>query len=436
VNEFDSENETEDLDEESELTQGEAECISAAAEGSKYISQDRKFLENEEIPGLPRLDLEEQTNDSSQECTDRPATAYDTQRQQLLELAEGRFSGQQLQTFQSDMRAFEQRLSSGNPRMTAEQIARTYDQVIRLMSSTGDRQQLMATIGGQVLRNAATPSGIEQFPFPTCQTAVQENILYSKNPERAAQIVADIALTGSHRYTVSDRGRTYTIDSESRTPAFEEAVRYPPPDNHRSMASQLFQVTAANMAMDSIGWNSRYIQRPGEHVGLYDMSTTPPRKEKWKVGHRDVQIGMANVLGLGADGMFIAPHSDLEPPINQFRYFRTEQELGTALAQAQANNRMPIVLSVAHTSAPNGNHLEWAGAHVVVIRSYQAGPPPRVEYDDQLGSRRDRLGSNAISLNQIFRMTQFPDNIGTVNSDGLNAYDAFWEEQRRRRPRR
>src|SRR5262249_32259795 len=132
---------------------------------------------------------------SKSDATDetRPGNQrMEQQRQRLCELAQQRFSGTQLQTFLDQMPTFERRIGSGPPPLTADNVARTYEQIARLLSDTGPRRELNATIGAQVLGNAANPAAIDQFPFPTCQTAVMEKRMYTRRPEEAARLVADM----------------------------------------------------------------------------------------------------------------------------------------------------------------------------------------------------------------------------------------------------
>src|SRR5262249_6199637 len=149
---------------------------------------------------------------------------------------------------------------------------------------------------------------------------------------------------------------------------------------------------------------------------------------KWTAGLITNQLAMAEALGINAPCVFVFRHDPENRNTDQrVTYFRNEQQLETALATAQRNNQMPIILEVAFTNNPNGgNGRQFAGSHVVTIRSYQPGPPARVEFDDQVGSGRDRLGANALSISDVYQMTIPPTNFQNVDQSNFDEIEEWW----------
>lgn len=129
--------------------------------------------------------------------------------------------------------------------VTPAQKEATLAQIDRLLSHRGDstvNSKHFPNIALQILKHAAEPNDINQGKHWTCQTVTMQEILFMRNPEKAAAVVVDGALTGT--YTASDGVKT-KVSADSLKPGKEEVAIYPGVED-RTHASQIFQVLVTN----------------------------------------------------------------------------------------------------------------------------------------------------------------------------------------------
>lgn len=160
-----------------------------------------------------------------------------------------------LSTFRA--RATAQGLPESSVAETLLHISRVLDPV-RLVDPA--RKQVngeMSITALGMMRNAADPTAIDQGGHNTCNVNTVECRLYSREPQVAVKVVADVAITGEFRTADNTvvRPRTLTPDGEAKA--------YPTPDGWRNYASQIFQVTAIN-----IHWNRKDTLPGGKFAGL------------------------------------------------------------------------------------------------------------------------------------------------------------------------
>ncbi len=167
-----------------------------------------------------------------------------------------------------------------------EEIAKTYREIRRLIEAPGNpdlpmiKEKHRILMAGQVLHQAAHPEDVSQGSYGTCNVTTIESRLYVKNPSEAAKLVTDVATTG--KYTTKGdppRSEPVTVDftkpperMASLKPHGDSARPHVPGENHRSYASQIFQVTAVNIHYEKAnakdGTDIRYEQRkPGPDKG-------------------------------------------------------------------------------------------------------------------------------------------------------------------------
>jgi hypothetical protein len=171
----------------------------------------------------------------------------------------------------ADMTAFEKRAKEQG--LTSETVARTYNQVSRLLETSNEQplpaHKLRAAL--DIMAIAADPSSNNQGAHNTCNVTALENRLFTRQPDLAAGLVADVAATGKYKAT---DGTTVTLDKESLTiqPEELEAANRPRGENYRNYASQLFQVTAINLLYErenrQTGGRKHYVQGcDDDHTG-------------------------------------------------------------------------------------------------------------------------------------------------------------------------
>lgn len=324
-----------------------------------------------------------------------------------------------------DMDSFERRARTAG--LSDQQIADTYTQTTRLLSTTTSTFSLeqRTKIAEQVIRNAARPTGIDQGRHGTCNVAVVESRLYAKTPEAAAKLVADIATTGS--FTTQD-GSIITPTGRSLTPD-DEAGSNPPGDGKRGLASQIFQVTAANvhwqrMHVTPDGVLSRrgaitYEQIPSKRSSfsgdtgerVLDYSVNPPRETtKYKQGPSlsvSDLIGISNQITGKAESGFVIENKVFGG--NGTVHVTSPRELEQAINDARQNGKLPAFIRV-HTgnepflSDSGGAFTRQRGVwHVVSITNFDARTK-KVTIDNQWGSRGDKT----IDLDKLYKATLEP----------------------------
>jgi LysM repeat protein len=145
------------------------------------------------------------------------------------------------------------------------ELAETYKHVSELLeqkSTVKDMTpELQRNIAEQVLRNAAivNPSPIDQGQHMTCGLASEEGRTYNRSPAEAARLVSEAALTGKYHTTLSKT--EVTIDPHSLVPGKgSEEAGNPPTANNRCLASQIFEVTAANVYFAANNQDVQYRQ--------------------------------------------------------------------------------------------------------------------------------------------------------------------------------
>lgn len=347
---------------------------------------------------------------------------------ELERLAEEKISDpERLAKFRADMLRFEDRIKTlRGDGLPGFEIDATYEQIGRLLKAEGDKPlspEQRVVLAEQVLSQAASPKSIDQGHHNTCNVATIESRLYTQDPTRAAQMVTDVALTG--KFTGYGDVEV-TINPNSLQPD-KDASRNPPRDGDRSHASQVFQVTAVNMAYQMKKadghWEGKYVYeqyKPGEKDGagntvgrppadggqrLIDYSKTPPEEKKDFNTNKPIRRPDISDDDIIKVICAITDESKFDPILidhkvnaqdNQLtRKVDSEHELNATLLEAVRNGKLPIIVSV-------NSHIEpfWSdsdgqlaagssGAHVVTITRYDAGPPARVGIDNQWGTHSD-----------------------------------------------
>jgi hypothetical protein len=331
-----------------------------------------------------------------------------------------------LKTFQDNMHLLEERAKKAG--VSPGQLAQTYLQEDTLLTSVGDMQtdtDDRRALAEQVMSQAADPGKVRQGAYNTCGAAGLEVEAYTKHPESAARLVADVALTG--QYTALD-GTTVRIDPtpQGRSLTDDAArVRKDPEPTDRSYASQLFQVAAVNVALDQVFKNDK----------VYDRAVY--MQKSYVLGNQRIEDGIYQYKK-NKDSEYVAPfpglaseyvarahdaivgHDDLVimhlPEAAQTNFnaqtpvIQSEAQLNQILAHAN----MPALILVNADNAPfedwakdkNGRYLDHKDlAHFVVVNGYKAGPQPAAELYNTQG-RTDPFGQGGeLSVHDLYQAT-------------------------------
>lgn len=357
------------------------------------------------------------------------------ERARLNDRLEERFANdpEALDRAQQDMAAFERRAARQNPPLSQEEIAKTYDQVSKLLESTGEQpvsQADRAKLAEQVLHQAAHPNEVRQGSHGTCNVASVENRIYNRDPSAAARVVTEAATTG--QVTMAD-GRVVQVPAASLQPD-TQGIHHPSPDGERSHASQIFQVVAVNDRYDR---QNRSTTPPGQiryeqdtptgpnDTGerLWDYSTTPRQPATDAAGNQLSPPGVptGELQNISND---ITGKTETGFAIVNGRYgdantvkVRSAEELGQTLEQMKREGKLPAIIWVDAQNEPfftdsgAGTNGGSGGAHVVTITDYDPATG-RAQVDNQW----DQADDHEVSIHDLYRATLPSTDSATISS--------------------
>lgn len=398
------------------------------------IYPDQKIIIPGEVPEEVEPPKEEPKPPEEEKESDEKA--------KLLKEAKESFGDEpgKLKEFNKDVEAFENRAKTeGLPK---EEVDNTFKEVRRLLEAEGDtplNEAQREKLGRQIIDQAAHPTTIDQGKYNTCNMNTVEVRTYTRKPASAAKVVTDVALTGE--YTALD-GTNVKVDATPHGDSKSDRDW----DGYRSHASEIFQVTTANVYLEQENQTKsppgklRYEQRdsiPGEPrgEGLFDYSTTPPKFIKDSPNIRVDNIGkLADVYKAvtGEDGGdMIVGHdrfvTDRAPSVERIS---TEEGLNEYLTEQKRKGNFPVVVAVETTNEPFWTDSGRAtaggsgGGHVVTITDYEPGPPAKVAIDNSWGTDDDHDASDPVDVHDLFIAMQRPkDGVKVIENDVKEARD-------------
>lgn len=336
-------------------------------------------------------------------------------RSRLTELAIRSMIPEDVKALTDSMKAFEVRARERG--LPDKEVASTYSHVSRLLEATGetplttDRRHRLAL---QVAAYAAVPTDISQGINSTCSVASIESAVYTINPSDAARIVVDIATTGRH---TTRTGHEIVVDPSPRTEAARyEGIRR---DGDREHASEIFQITAANVFYRSTGQTFRYDQVPtvgtsdsGER--LFDTAGLGVMRDFPGLSDGDIAATARLITGHDRIGVIHSEGYARSHPIVDKA--ASLEELNTLLLRAKEEGRLPLIVRVNAVLEPFARYgsdlkpadLTTSGVHVVTITDYHPGPPPKVNLDNSWKERDDFLGDKRLSVEDLWKGMQLP----------------------------
>jgi len=325
--------------------------------------------------------------------------------------------------FKADMAAFESR--AGQAGLDASEVAKTYQNVRQLIEFSGQGavdQPGRIKAAEQALHHAAYPTQIDQGRHDTCNVATVEVRTFMRNPSAATKLIADVATTGS--FTSAD-GTKIAVDAKSLK-TDEESSQNPTPDRERSYASQIFQITAANVywqrqEADPAGnyatkGSLRFEQDPSKR-GYFTNDTGERLMAYWSNPPKELSKGPAmgasalkdiadQITGNNDDGFVIENKIKGGPNTVQVA---SEKDLRDALSNIKKAGHLPAIIRV-HTgnepflSDQGGTLSRSKGVwHVVSITAFdeQTG---KVSIDNQWGKSSD----HQIKISDLYNATLEP----------------------------
>jgi|GEM_PF-749838 len=364
---------------------------------------------------------------------ERPSEA----RTKLLEAAERSYADNpgKFDAFKEQVEKFEER---GKRDGLSDQVMDdTYDNVRRLLEFEGETPttaEQRERLAEQVMTQAANTNLIDQGHHNTCNMNTVEVRTYTRNPDDASRLVADVATTG--KYTTTD-GIEVTIDPTPHNDSKSER-RW---DGDRSHASEIFQVTAANVRLEQDNRKTdppgqlRYEQHdrvpgtPGSGEAIMDYSQDPPKK----VGTSpDINVGnvgklrdvYASITGDHESEIVVGHDKFVTDTSDGVKRVGSEEAFNAFLSEAKDSHKLPLIVAV-HTS----NEPFWSdsgggaaggsgGGHVVMITDYEAGPPSKVTIDNSWGTRNDHDASKAVDVHDLYASMMRPqDALDLMNQD-------------------
>lgn len=316
----------------------------------------------------------------------------------------------------------------------AEQTAETYKQTARIFEASDNpkvplKEKDRTAIAEQIIHQAANPTSIDQGYHNTCNVATIETKLYTVEPSRAAEVIANVATTGKHQIP-GPPPLDVEVDPNSIKPD-REARTNPPKDGQRSHASQIFEVAAVNSfyaysnSLQNPPGKIRYEQHepgkaPDTGERLMDYSKNPPVR----IRSKDDDGKLIDSPELTNDQLYFLEHQlrasnpDGTYLSNDRRDFNStfienDKQLESELARLKEQGKLPVTISVHTDNYPfHSDGGESAGGkgdwHVVTITDYHPGPPARAEIDNQWGSDDDRFGDRSLPVKDIFNAMRDP----------------------------
>lgn len=284
--------------------------------------------------------------------------------------------------FASNMAAFKMRAKLNG--YTDFSVVETLLNVSRVLdpqtrTKHGDPQ----LIARGMMRNAADPTSIDQGGHNTCNVTTLECRMYTREPQAATKVVADVVINGEFKTADGTIVRPRTLVPDG------EALADPTPDGSRNYASQVFQITAIN-----VHWNRRDTLPGGKEAGkgnisycqggpgepaeyLLNCSKMPPEIHRFSTidsshpwmdlnGISDVneQITGRPSSNFGIERWYVSGENRGCFKVSSLQEFKDRLE---KMAQERA---FPVVLVVDAAKKPIGSGDGGFGPHVVTITNY------------------------------------------------------------------
>ncbi|MBI1272254.1 LysM peptidoglycan-binding domain-containing protein [bacterium] len=348
-------------------------------------------------------------DDLSEHAEIQSTDAPDDAMQGALDAARERMgeNSPEFEQFQRDAQEFARRTD-----VSREEIRRSFEQVERMLTADSAvlSQQDRNLLAQNFMHHAKDPSNIDQGHYNTCNATTMQERLFSKDPSKAAEILATTAINGSWK---APDGKKIKIDPASLVP-MPESRTSPPADGTRSFATQVLNNVLINDILQRRSPPQTYSQlsmnadgtplAPGDNgERLYEKDGSEVRNPDGSfyrspgVFSGEMSMGLRRLTG-DKRTVISNPASD---PDKNLTHVRSAEELGKTLEQMQRDGKLPAIILVdADHPSFGGSGDGTPGWHVVTIRGYDP-ETGEVQISNQWGSAYDR----PMSLDDLFAST-------------------------------
>lgn len=272
--------------------------------------------------------------------------------------------------------------------------------------------RLAVACAEQIIAHAARPTEIDQGNHPTCAAACVEVRTYMRHPAAAARLLADMAVNGYYRGSLT--GKELQIDPISML-AHQEATRLVPQNENRGIASQIFQVAAYNMMYKLAGKDLEFKQEEinqlnprGDHMyGDRANTTVPVNHDNWVLDAYSEIVGRKEPSWIVSQSWFHKFKAN-----ERGLKVDSEEQLKDLIQTAARTGNFPLVICVDTRNSTftmgsaKQDGSKNGGLHAISIVGIRGD---KIELDNQWGNEDDRLGRQALSIKEVFSMMNNPD---------------------------
>jgi len=303
---------------------------------------------------------------------------------------------ERLTHFRVGMSQFAQRAAEMH--LPQSEISALYSNIDRLLEphSGGplsvERRLILAE---QVMEHASNPFRISQGSHESRIINALEVRMFDKNPSAAAALIADVALTGSFR---TKDGQTFRINAAPHDSSTSEFVY----EDTRSHASEIFQVTAANILAEQENRALRGTNHGGQNLRFEQRQSSPQNPTGDTLVAYDPQGRAAKVLAFApyeattknagqlADtyaaitgkveaGTFIGRDDVITDQSPNITHIANVSDLERRLSEAKAEGKFPVTMFVNSANEPfwsDSHGVDGDNGHVVNITDFVPGTGP------------------------------------------------------------
>lgn len=315
------------------LDQARKETYSSKGDSVVAVARDKQvqFLDTSDMPWFQKSSANQVENQKAR--LERYASSHPEKGEEL----------------RANLRDFEERMK-GRPdgdRQMAEVL-----QSVNSLLEASDKAALRPAasreaVAAQILKHSAHPGELNQGPFNSCAFATMETEAYSRQPGKAAQLVASTALTGKFEAHDGTRGKldSATLNNwvHELPKGMEQLKDRLPPRDH---ASQIFQAVAFNVKLDNGESKLQFSLRPGDTYSPNGETVTSPDSAgenqiyKYLPNVYDYPSVYERLMGQKANGVVT-----IEDAANG-------DELQAQLQKLKADGKMPVAILVNSLSTP------------------------------------------------------------------------------------
>jgi hypothetical protein len=315
--------------------------------------------------------------------------------------------------FKANMRKFEERAESQH--LPDDEVAATYKAEARLLyanigsADVNNRHRLAQ----QVMEQAANPNKARTGMFSgTCLFSNLESILYSRQPSKAADLIAQSAIYGEYR---TQQGSSITADL---IPTYESDYLA---GDARSYASQVFQSVAVNAGLKTMGDVGAYRydhdeMKPGQNDEYY----VDGNGQRHPFELSTAALLFASNYALTGRHDLVLIDSGAGANTDNLKHVQSAEELTKVVTDLQKDGHLPATLVVDERNQPfwtqdfghyTGNERgpHW---HAITIAGYDS-ETGAIEYHNGWDSY-----THQISAADLYRSTRDPrENLPGMEKD-------------------